>query len=72
MSVKVLPVNPLVDVEVGTLAEALPTLAALIGLLSSVHSLMNEEFGALAEALPTLATGVGLLSSVHPEVDSQV
>lgn len=64
--------NPLVDVEVGALAEALPTPAALVGPLPSVHSLMNEELGALTEALPTLATEVGLLPGVHPEVDSQV
>lgn len=69
---KVLPVNPLVDEEIGALAEALPTLAALIGLLSGVHSLMDEEFGALTEALPTLATVVGLFPSVHSEVDAQV
>lgn len=40
----IFPMNPLVDVEVGALAEALPTLAALIGLLSSMYSLMDEEF----------------------------
>lgn len=36
--------NPLVDVEVGALAETLPTLAAFIRLLSSMHSLVDEEF----------------------------
>ena len=52
--------DPLVDVEVGALAEALPTFVALIGLLPSVDSLVDEEFGALAEALPALPAPVAL------------
>lgn len=70
--VKLLAVNPLVDVEVRALAEALATLAALIRLLTRVDSLMDEEFGALAEALPTLAAVVGLFPGVYSEVDPKV
>ena len=39
----IFPVDPLVDVEVGALAEALPTLATVIGLLPSVDSQVDAE-----------------------------
>lgn len=68
----IFPVNSLVDVEVRALAKALPTLAALIGLFSSMYSLVDEEFGALAKPLPTLATVIGLFPSVNSEMDAEI
>lgn len=43
------------------LATGLATLAALVGLLPSVHASVLPERRVLAEGLSTLATGVGLL-----------
>lgn len=54
-------VAPLVAREVGTPPESLPTIPALIRLLSGVNPLVDEEEGVVLEALPALAAREGLL-----------
>lgn len=51
--------DELMSEKVGALAEGLPTLTALIGLLPSVDDQVSEKVGALAEGLPTLMTCIG-------------
>jgi hypothetical protein len=46
--------------KVRALAEGLPTLTALIGLLTSMDDQVSEEVGALTESLPALTTCIGL------------
>lgn len=46
--------------QVGALAEGLPALTALIGLLPGVDHQVSEQVRALAEGLPTFSTRIGL------------
>ena len=57
----IFPVDPLVDVEVWALAEALPTLVAFMRLLTRVDWVMNERTWTPGEALPTLTALTRLL-----------
>lgn len=63
---------PAVDDQAGALAEALPTLGTLVGLLTRVDPLVGAEVGAVAEALPTHRTLVRPLAGVDALVLGQV
>ena len=51
--------------------EGLPTLRALIGLLSTVNPLVAAEVRPAAEGLPTLRALVGLLFAVGGEMPAE-
>lgn len=50
--------------HVGSVPEALPTFAALVGLFSGMDSLVLNQVSALAEGFLAITTFVGLLSMV--------
>ena len=52
----------------GAVCEGLPTVPALLWLLSCVDPLVLSEVGALPEGLPTVLAVVGLFPSVRPLV----
>lgn len=56
----------------GALAEALPTVLALVWPLTRVDALVLDEVGAAAKALATVGTHVRLLPGVDPLVADQV
>lgn len=63
---------PAMDDQAGALAEALPTLGTLVGLLARVDPLVGAEVGAVTEALPTHGTLVWSLPGVRALVLGQV
>lgn len=58
--------------QVGALAEALPTVLALVWPLTRVDALVLDEVGTAAEALATVSTHVWLLPSVDSLMADQV
>lgn len=60
--------DPAVSRKVGTPAEVLPAVGALVRFLACVRPLVIRQVGAAAETLPALQALVGLLSRVHPDV----
>lgn len=70
--VKLLAVNPLVDVEVRALAEAFSALPTLVGPLSGVDTLVDVQVGSLTEAHTALLARIRLLTGVDSLVDVEL
>lgn len=66
------PMSSLMPCEKAQVAEAPPTLFALIELLGQVQPLVDAEALGPPEGLSALTTGVGLLSAVNPLVVVEV
>jgi hypothetical protein len=65
-------VNPLMLTHVGAVPEGLPTLTALVGLLSSVDDGMSNEVRAPTKGLPAVTAHKRLLPSVDALVPLEV